>query len=651
MATVIGDRDVLLLGSSQRALNPLNAGILLTTSAPAFKVDTSGNPLPSTITIKASLIGISGFAAFTASGATVTDNHDNTATLAYSALTGNSCTITASLTVNGQAFTANVTLAKVTDGAAGGSGATGNQYATVHLYQWNSSTPANPTGTSGYTWATGVNSTYSASDGWSVTVPTNPGTPTLRLYVATVQITAAGGTASTVVSYGTASVQAWAQNGSNGSNGANAIQSAVVMVYQWAVSIPAAPSGTTTYTWSTGALATIPSGWSATPGTAPSQGMTVWAARIFLTDSATNSQTTVNWTASAVVAVGSSGSNGASGASGASYVTAYCASSTATTTTTPTQTTGKTSLPATNDGGITGTWSATVPSLTSGQYLYQSDGIYDPTTNLVTWSIPYWSSLKVGSLSAITVNTGNLTVSGTIADAGGNWSLDSNGSMIAKSWTLKDSSNNTILSAGGQLAASAAAPGTLNSDLASSISSAATTAVWSSVSGTGKPADNATVGAPSGTNVGGVSADTVASATNAVNDGTTGLAQRLRSNAANILSGSAGLATGNLVWDSSGNRTSGYGVGVNQKGIVAYNSSGVATFTLDGSTGAATFAGTLSAATGTFAGSLSAASGTLGTITAATIQSGSSGQRTVITQNGVNVYDSAGTLRVRMGVW
>ena len=45
--------------------------------------------------------------------------------------------------------------------------------------------------------------------------------------------------------------------------------------------------------------------------------------------------------------------------------------------------------------------------------------------------------MKVGSLSAITVNTGNLTVSGTIADSGGNWSLDSNGNMTANSVALK----------------------------------------------------------------------------------------------------------------------------------------------------------------------------------------------------------------------
>jgi hypothetical protein len=165
-------------------------------------------------------------------------------------------------------------------------------------------------------------------------------------------------------------------------------------------------------------------------------------------------------------------------------VTAYCASTTATTTTTPAQTTGKTSLPATNDGGITGTWSSTVPSLTSGQYLYQTDGIYDPNTNKVTWSIPYWSSLKVGSLSAITTNTGTLNVSGTISSANGNFTVDNNGGVTMKSATIQDGSGNIILQAGVPLSSQ-------TGQIATSINSAATTASWSGVSGTGKPADNA----------------------------------------------------------------------------------------------------------------------------------------------------------------
>lgn len=59
-------------------------------------------------------------------------------------------------------------------------------------------------------------------------------------------------------------------------------------------------------------------------------------------------------------------------------------------------------------------WQATPPAITAGEALFQSDGIYNPSTNITTWNVPYLSNLKVGSLSAITTNTGNLTVSGTI---------------------------------------------------------------------------------------------------------------------------------------------------------------------------------------------------------------------------------------------
>jgi hypothetical protein len=208
----------------------------------------------------------------------------------------------------------------------------------------------------------------------------------------------------------------------------------------------------------------------------------------------------------------------------------------------------------------------------------------------------------VGNLSAITVNTGDLTVSGTVSDASGNWSVDSSGNMIAKSWTLKDSSGTTVLAVGGQLN-------------------------WSYVGGSAKPADNATVGAPSGTNVGSVSADTVASATNAVNDGTTGLNFRMRNNTVNVLSGGAGFTAGTLTYDATtGNRTGGYGVVMNKNGIAAYNSSGTNTFSLDATTGSASFSGTLSAATGTFAGSLSAVTGSFGGVTLASGGSFKSGQ-------------------------
>jgi hypothetical protein len=46
--------------------------------------------------------------------------------------------------------------------------------------------------------------------------------------------------------------------------------------------------------------------------------------------------------------------------------------------------------------------------------LFQSDGVYDPATGNTVWDTPYLSSLRVGTLSAITTNTGDLTVSGQI---------------------------------------------------------------------------------------------------------------------------------------------------------------------------------------------------------------------------------------------
>lgn len=65
--------------------------------------------------------------------------------------------------------------------------------------------------------------------------------------------------------------------------------------------------------------------------------------------------------------------------------------------------------------GFAATWGATDPSPTSTDSLYQADGLYNPATGLTVWTTPYISSLKVGTLSAITANTGALTVSGTLS--------------------------------------------------------------------------------------------------------------------------------------------------------------------------------------------------------------------------------------------
>jgi hypothetical protein len=45
----------------------------------------------------------------------------------------------------------------------------------------------------------------------------------------------------------------------------------------------------------------------------------------------------------------------------------------------------------------------------AGESVYQSDGVYSPTTNNTVWNVPYLSNLKVGQLSAISANLGTIT--------------------------------------------------------------------------------------------------------------------------------------------------------------------------------------------------------------------------------------------------
>lgn len=67
--------------------------------------------------------------------------------------------------------------------------------------------------------------------------------------------------------------------------------------------------------------------------------------------------------------------------------------------------------------------------------------------------------------------------------------------------TIKANDGTVILGAGSALDITYAAPGTKNSELTGSIASAAATAIWSNVSGPGKPENNATWGANFDTNM------------------------------------------------------------------------------------------------------------------------------------------------------
>lgn len=293
-------------------------------------------------------------------------------------------------------------------------GTTGKKTATVNLFQWSTSVPSNPSGTSLYTWATGQNTSYTGGGGWTTTAPSNPGTPSIMLYTATKQIIADNADATTTVSWTSGyTILAVTQNGADGING---LQAAQPTVYQWAASIPTGPTGTSTYTWSSNTFTPIPSGWSATAGTSPSPGYTLWGAQVNLLETAGVSTTSINWTTATITARGYAGSNGSTGTTGASARICYTKTTLSSLSSTPATitTSGSTSFPPNGSWGTGTVWQATPPSITAGESVYQSDGIYSPTTGNTVWNVPYLSALKVGSLSAITTNTGSLSVTGTM---------------------------------------------------------------------------------------------------------------------------------------------------------------------------------------------------------------------------------------------
>lgn len=290
-------------------------------------------------------------------------------------------------------------------------GTSGNKYNTAYLYQWSTTTPTNPSGTSVFNWSTASNTTYTGGGGWATTITPNPGTPLIQLWQAAKSVSDIATASTTSVSWTSGfSVSNVTQNGANGA------QSATPTAFQWAITIPVGPTGTSTYTWATDTYTPVPSGWTATPGTSPSPGYTLWGASVQLITSAGTTTSTINWTTASITARGYAGSNGSAGTTGASARICYSKTTLSSLASTPSTitTSGSSSFPP-NDSWGTGTiWQATPPTITAGESVYQSDGIYSPTTGNTVWNVPYLSALKVGSLSAITTNTGNLTVTGTI---------------------------------------------------------------------------------------------------------------------------------------------------------------------------------------------------------------------------------------------
>lgn len=373
------------------------------------------------------------------------------------------------------------------DGTGVGSpGAPGNSVATVTLYQWSTVVPANPTGTATFTWASGATTAYSATDGWYISAPANPG-GLIKLFIASVPVTAPAGTASSTVTFGSATIVALSQNGAAGAQGVPGLKTANVSAYQWGLSAPTT-TGTATYTWLAGTYDTPPStGWTTTKGNAPGSGYTLYEASVRLVESTGANTSVIDWTQASVAGIAYQGASGGAGSQGASARRAYTLVDGNTLALSPTTVTvaGGSTYPTTGTWGETRAWQATPPNPAAGQTVFQADGIFDPVPNQTVWNVPYLSQLKVGSLSAYSSNLGQITAGSIDLGSGAlSWHVDSSGNMwsgastyaaakfrvstggdvVMKSFILQDGSGNTILSAGG-LAAGFEAPGTKNADI------------------------------------------------------------------------------------------------------------------------------------------------------------------------------------------
>lgn len=217
--------------------------------------------------------------------------------------------------------------------------------------------------------------------------------------------------------------------------GASGDKIAYPSVYQWNTSIPTV-TGTSTYTWASSTFTPNPAGWSDTPGVGPA-GFTLYRAQVTLTALAGATTSTINWTTASVLGIGYSGDNGTSSRICFARIAGNPVPLSGTITTT-----GSSGFPTSGQSattwGVTATWGAVDPNPSSTDSLYQSDGIYNPAINQTSWTTPYISSLKVGQLSAVSTNTGSLTISGTLQS---NTALISGTTMTGSGGVLYSSGN------------------------------------------------------------------------------------------------------------------------------------------------------------------------------------------------------------------
>jgi hypothetical protein len=191
--------------------------------------------------------------------------------------------------------------------------------------------------------------------------------------------------------------------------GATGSKAITISAFKWSNTIPSIPSQGFTYTWSSGIISAYPIGWDSAINSPTSPGLnyTIYQLNLVIIDLTDSATTTTNWSRATLNVVGYK-QDGSIGVVNANIRTAFIV-------------TNSISPPGVVTAGIgdvlptssAGTWSfVTISPLSVGQYLHRVDGVYVSGANII-WDLPYISTLKVGSLSALAADLGVIRVSET----------------------------------------------------------------------------------------------------------------------------------------------------------------------------------------------------------------------------------------------
>lgn len=119
MSAVLNDRDAILQAATVRIVNPKNAWINLSTSAPGFHVTAAGQADLSVVTVTAELFGLDEAVAFKVVGGTLSNAVGRSVDVTYG---GQTAIVTATVMSNGDKFERSCVIPVLRDGAAGAAG-------------------------------------------------------------------------------------------------------------------------------------------------------------------------------------------------------------------------------------------------------------------------------------------------------------------------------------------------------------------------------------------------------------------------------------------------------------------------------------------------------------------------------------------------